>query len=489
MPETSKEKPSENESEEEIVDKLLDDLGVDEDMKKELVESGRISVDVFKVESAEQVRRHMEMDKSTERLRESIRQVEGKIMGIDATIDRIERDIIPVVLSFLVTLKGNLVTLRGTIVGRSKRKAKMDLQRKFVESEVKSIIEDEFVDIEESLTSEVSTPILEKVRDVTEGLRESIKSSMAELATLKARIDDYYQRTSTEIEYLTKELSMKPKRQIPKDVEQNLKNLERRVEELQRDLNVSKQKLNNRELEISALQSTLAATKERNESLEETITRLKAAPTADPQTIAQLRQTITTLEATRDLTMEKLEESEKRAEVAERKSQEQVSTLAKKDLKIQDLHTKTNHLEEEIAKMKERLAEIDNLRAKVREYESGDKIRELDRISSELERVQANHDRMSQELKQAKALQLATQRRIDGYLGLMRSTEKTMAYLMVEETGEMEIRSIASSIGVSPAGVRKWAEDFEKLGIAHIVDDTKLILTKSPKVDNDEEST
>jgi chromosome segregation ATPase len=486
MPKTPKEKPAEQEDEEEIVDKLLDDLGVDEDMKQELVESGRISVDVFKVESADQVRRHMEMDKSTERLRESIRQVERKVMGIDTMIDRIERDIIPVVLSFLVSLKGNLVNLRGKVVGRSKRRAKMDLQRTFVESEVKSIIEDEFGEVEESLTSEVSTPILEKVREVTEGLRESIKSSMMELATLKARIDDYYQRTSTEVEYLTKELSMKPKHEIPKEAAQKIKTLERRVVELQRDLNVSEQKLQNRESEITTLQSTLTATKEHNENLEETITRIKAAPTADPKAIAQLRQTITTLEATRDLTMEKLEEAEKRAEGAESKIQEHVSTIDKKDLELQDLQTKTHHLEEEIRKMKERLTEMDDLRAKVREYESGDRIRELDRLSTELERVQANHDRMSQELQQAKSAQIATQHRIDSYLGLMRGTEKTMAFLMLEETGEMEIRKIASSLGVSPAIVRKWAEDFIELGIAHVVEDKKLVLSEPPTAEGNE---
>ena len=485
---TPKKKPADEESEEEIVDKLLDDLGVDEDMKQELVESGRISVDVFKVESADQVRRHMEMDKSTERLRESIRQVERNVMGIDSTIDRIERDIIPVVLSFLVTLKGNLVNLRGSIVGRSKRKAKMDLQRTFVEADVKEIIEDEFGKIEESLTSEVSTPILEKVRDVTDGLRETIKTSMMELATLKARIDDYYQRTSNEIEFLTKELSMKPKAETPKEVEQKLKTLERRVVELQRDLGVSEQRLQNRESEIVTLQETLAAAKKQNESLEETVTRLKAAPTADPQAIAQLRQTITTLEASRDVMMGKLKEAETRADDAESKSQEQRSTIAKKELEIQDFQTKTHHLEDEIIKMKERLEEFDDLKAKVRDYESGDRQREMDRIATELDRLQASHDRMSQEYQEAKAAQIATQHRIDSYLGLMRGTEKTMAFLMVEETGEMTIKKIASSLGISPAGVRKWAQDFEKLGIAHVVDDKKIVLAKPPAAEPSKES-
>jgi chromosome segregation ATPase len=277
---------------------------------------------------------------------------------------------------------------------------------------------------------------------------------------------------------------MKPKGETPKEVEQKLKILERRVVELQRDLGMSEQKLQNRESEITALQSTLTETKERNESLEETVTRLKAAPTTDPA-IAQLRQTITTLETSRELMMEKLKEAETRAEELESKSQEQGSVISKKELEIQDLKTKSHHLQEEISKMNDRLAEVDDLKAKVRDYESGDRVRELDRLIAELDRVQANHDRMSQELHEAKKIQLATQQRIDSYLGLMRGTEKTMAFLMVEETGEMTIKKIASSLGISPAGVRKWAQDFEKLGIVRIIDDKKLVLAKPPSSDTE----
>jgi predicted transcriptional regulator len=184
----------------------------------------------------------------------------------------------------------------------------------------------------------------------------------------------------------------------------------------------------------------------------------------------------------------KIEEAEKRADEAETKSQEQGSVLAKKDLEVQDLQTKTHHLEDELAKMNERLAEMDDLKARLREAESGDRAREMERLTSEYERVKANHDRMSQELHEAKTTMAAIQHRIDGYLGLMRGTEKTMAFLMVEETGEMTIKKIASSLGISPAGVRKWAQDFEKLGIALIVDDKKIVLAAPPKPEIEDEA-
>ncbi len=45
-----------------VVDKMLGELGIDDAMKKELVESGRMTKDVLRVESADQVGRLFEMD-------------------------------------------------------------------------------------------------------------------------------------------------------------------------------------------------------------------------------------------------------------------------------------------------------------------------------------------------------------------------------------------------------------------------------------------
>jgi len=60
-------------------------------------------------------------------------------------------------------------------------------------------------------------------------------------------------------------------------------------------------------------------------------------------------------------------------------------------------------------------------------------------------------------------------------MGLMDSTEKTKAFLMVEEHGEMPIREIARALGVAPAIVMKWAEEFQTLGIAWVIDGTTLV--------------
>ena len=64
---------------------------------------------------------------------------------------------------------------------------------------------------------------------------------------------------------------------------------------------------------------------------------------------------------------------------------------------------------------------------------------------------------------------------IEGYMGLMDSTEKTKAFLMVEDNGEMSIREIARALGVAPAIVMKWAEEFQTLGIAWVVDGNTLV--------------
>ncbi|MHA3962797.1 MAG: hypothetical protein AM325_004580 [Candidatus Thorarchaeota archaeon SMTZ1-45] len=458
-----------------VVDELLTELGVDDEMRQELIDSGRMTSDVMRVESADQVRRRMEIDKSIERLQDSIGHLERNIMTVDSSIDRIERDLVPVVLSFLVGLKGNLVSMRGDIVTRSKRAAKTNLQVTYIDNDVKPIVDQEFHKVEESLTSGMSTPILEKVRDLTEGLKEAMKVTYEELSNLKANIDDYTQRSTTEVEFLSSELGLKPKVEVPKDIAEKMKILERRIDELSQELSISQQKVETRNSEIENLRKDNALLKVINEELEEDLAKLKAAPQADLEALTELRSTVKTLEASRDLLQEKVNEVEARAITAEQKGKMYSDQIAKKDLEIGDLKTKVRQLEDEKAKTATRLTEIEEIRARLRSYESGDKARELERLKTEFERASANLQRTTNDLNETKAKLAHTQETLEGYLDLMDSTEKTKAFLMVEEHGEMSIREIARSLGVAPAIVMKWADEFQTLGIAWVVDGQTLV--------------
>jgi chromosome segregation ATPase len=184
---------------------------------------------------------------------------------------------------------------------------------------------------------------------------------------------------------------------------------------------------------------------------------------------------VKSLEASREVLTEKLRESEKLADASEKKAKGYLDTISEKDLKIGDLETKVRQLDEQIAKNKERMAEMDEIRARLRSYESGDKMRELERVKAELERATGNLTRMTEDYEETKAKLQHTQETLEGYLSLMDSTEKTKAFLMVEEHGEMSIREIARSLGVAPAIVMKWSEEFQDLGIAWIVDGTTLV--------------
>ena len=458
-----------------VVDSLLTELGVDDEMRQELIESGRMKSDLMRVESADQVRRQMELDKSVERLRDSLSLLERNIMTIDGAIDRIERDLVPVVLSFLVGLKGNLVNMRGDIVTQSKRKAKTNLQATYLENDVKPIVDGEFHRVEESLTAGMSTPILEKMRDITEGLKESLKLSVQELATLKGSVDDFSQRASTEVEFLSKELGMKPKVEVPKEVEENIRALQNRIEELQHSLELSEKKLENRASETDGLKRELASTRLRNEDLEEDLRKLSSGPKVEQEALAELRNTVKSLEASREVLSGKLQEADSRADASEKKAKGYLDTVSKKDLEIGDLQTKVRQLQEQIEKNKERMAEMDEIRARLRSYESGDKMRELERTKSELERATANLTRITTDFEETKAKLKHTEETLEGYLSLMDATEKTKAFLMVEEHGEMSIREIARSLGVAPAIVMQWAEEFQNLGIAWVVDGSTLV--------------
>jgi len=460
-----------------VVDKMLSELGVDEEMKQQLIASGRMTGDVFRVETSDQVRRQLDIEKSIERLRDSVRFLERDMTTIDTAIDRIERDLIPVVLSFLVGLKGNLVSLKGTVVTKSKSRSKTNLQATYVDTEVRAVVDEEFGKIEATLTSGMSTPILEKIRELTETLKRSLKGTVEELTALKGNLDDYTQRSSTEMEFLAKEISMKPRIEVPKDVAEQLKTLERQVEELKRDLSLATQKIKNRESEIQGLQDEISTAKTQNLSLEEAVTRLRSGPVADATSIVELRQNVRSLEASRDLLNDKLDEANKRADEAEGKIRQYTSDLAKAELNLQDAMTRIEEMAADIERSRVQLAEIDGLRAAVRSYESGDKMRELERVKSELDRATAALERVTRDHDEEVRRATYLQERLDGYTGLMQSTEKTKAFLMLEDLKELSLREIGKSMGVSPAVVMKWAEDFQRLGIAQLVDGKKLILT------------
>ncbi len=458
-----------------VVDSLLTELGVDDEMRQELIDSGRMSSDVMRVESADQVRRRMDLDKSAERLRDSLSLLERNILTMDAAIDRIERDLVPVVLSFLVSLKGSLVNMKGDIITKSKRKAKTNLQATYLENDVRPVVEAEFHRVEDSLTAGMSTPILEKMRDITEGLKESLKLSLQELATLKGSVDDFAQRSGTEVEFLSKELGMKPKVVVPKEVEEKVRILENKIEELTNQLSLSEKKLQTRENEVEDLRRDLASVRVRNEDLEEDLRKLSASPKVDQEQLIELRNAVKSLEASRQVLEGKLKESQDAADASEKKAKGYLDTISKKDLQVGDLQTNVRQLQEQIAKNKERMAEMDEIRARLRSYESGDKMRELERVKSELERATANLSRMTEDFTESKAKLQHAEETLEGYMSLMDSTEKTKAFLMVEEHGEMAIREIARSLGVAPAIVMKWAEEFQSLGIAWVVDGTTLV--------------
>ena len=471
----SKKPDKDGKDEKGVVDSLLTELGVDDEMRQELIDSGRMSSDVMRVESADQVRRRMEIEKSMERLRDSLSLLERNIMTVDGTIDRIERDLVPVVLSFLVSLKGNLVNMRGDIISKGKRKAKTNLQATYMENDIRPVVEAEFSRVEGSLTSGMSTPILEKMRDVTESLKEALKLTLEELSTLKGTVDDYTQRSTTEVEFLSNELGKKPKAQIPKDTDEKLRTLANQVDEMKHKLELSSQKLGNRESEVQALKRDNAELRLRNDDLEEDLAKLTTAPKADMEAIVELRNKVKSIEASREVLEDKLKESEARADANETRIKEVIDESSKKDIELGDLRTKLRQVKDEIGKTQQRIAEMEELRARVRSYESGDKARELDRLKAEHERNSANLERMKVDYEKMRADLEHTRQTIDGYMSLMQNTEKTKAFLMVEENTEMSIKEIARALGVSQPIVMKWAEEFQSLGIAWVIDGTTLV--------------
>lgn len=469
------------------VERILEEMDIEMDPElREALKSGQVKTDVVRVESASSVRRNMEIEKSLESLRESLNLVEHNLMMVDEFIEKIERDIVPVILKFLMTLKGDMVALKESVIGRSRRRTKTNLQLMFIEKDVTPIVEEEFGKVEGKLTTDMSEPILHKIRDIVEGIKSVLQNAFQEMAILKSAVDDYTQRSSSEIEYLQTELVRKPMPETTSQLIEKLDQMERRVAELERDLTMAHEKLKNREIEIAGLQDQLAVANGRVSELEATIAKLRAEPVIDMTQIAELRQQIKALETTRDLLEEKVAAAQAETEEALKVGADLRAEIAARDLKIKDLDAKIRQMAAELEHDKERLADLEQLRAKLRSYESGDQAREALRIKTELARISAAHERLVRDHEITKRELAQAKRTIENYVKLMNVTEKTQAYLTVADVGEMTIRELARFVGVSPAVVMKWAEDYERLGLAKIVDD-KIVITEAT-TDNATES-
>ncbi len=454
-----------------VVDQLLEELGVDEEMRKELVESGRATEDILKVEPAEQVRRRLEIEKSLDQLRGSIAKMEHRLSEINETIDKVERDLIPVIISFMVKLKGDLVTLKTTLVGRCRRRTKTNLQEEFVARVVGPIVEEEFSKVENTLTTGMSTPVLDKIRELSDTVRNSLEGTVEQLSEMKATLDDFTQRTITELEFLAKQLSTKPVAVVPEDVEDKIRTLEGRVRELSRDLELARERIQNREEEIQQLKQELETARSVIDSHERTIASLRQTSGADASVVTELRAEIKSLEAARDVLEARLKEANEEIERQVQKTRDAMAKLAKRDVEVKDLQTRIAQLESEIQDYKERLAEVDRLRTELSVLKSGDVNRELERLKSEYSRLEASENRLKQQNEELRRRVAELEQRLDYYVGVMQQSDKTKAYLMIEDTGRMSVREIARSLGISPAQVTKWIEDFERLGAVKVSDD------------------
>ncbi|MGV9168564.1 MAG: hypothetical protein ACOC38_01340, partial [Promethearchaeia archaeon] len=305
---------------------------------------------------------------------------------------------------------------------------------------------------------------------------ESMKTTYEEFNALKSSIDDYVQKSSTELEFLSKELTMKPESTVPKEVKNEMKQLRSRIDNLEREIGVAREKLQNRESEIETLKDRLQSMTATKQSLEEHIAEIETAPGEEAEMVADLRQRVKSLEASKDVVERKLEETREQNANLVAQNREYKNKLVERKLEIEELTTQINQLNDALEQMKEKTETVDDLRARIRSFESGDKARELERTKSELERVSASLERLENDYESTKKELVVTSQRLEGYLGLMNRTEKTKAFLMVEEHGEMSLREIARSLGVAPAVVRQWAEEFQEMGIAEMKDDQKLLL-------------
>jgi len=460
------------ETDEKMISDLLDELEVPEDLKAE-IKTGKIKQKFIKTESVDVARYKLDLDKASGKLRSSPEPYLDISKNLNKLSEHLEVDIVPVLLKFYVTLKGELSVVKESILTRAKSRAKMSLIKMFIDKDLSYIIDDEFSNIESKSGSEVLEPVLNQVRDVADKLKKYDREIRNNVAEQQRTIEAYIGTVLSVVDDISKLVENI-------DVVELQKQLRERdgiIEALRTELSTKNMQLKAREKEIENLKARINELQARVDELEE---NMASGEAITPGYVSELREKVRALEASRSLLMSKYEDALKHIEESESEIKELSDALAHKKIELEDALYRIRSLESEIEELRKRLAKVTELEDEIKKLKSRDlthllelKEQDLNVMKIQLERATKERDEYKQELDELKA-------RMEKLDLLIERDAKTMAYKVLEKQKQSTIRDLARPLGVSPSTVRTWMNEFQTLGLVKYIDDNTVEIIEEP---------
>ncbi len=468
------------ETDEKMISELLDELDVPEDLRSEL-KSGKITPKIIKTENVGVARYKLELDSASGKLRSSPNNYLEISKQLNKLSEHLEVDIVPILLKFYVTLKGELSVAKESILTRARSRAKMSLIKMFIDKDLAYIIDDEFSNIESKSGSEVLEPVLNQVRDVADKLKKSDREIRNNVAEQQRIIEAYIGIVLSVVDDISKLVENTDVVELQKQ----LREREGVIEALRSEISAKNMQLKAREEEIEKLKAHVNELQARIDDLEKTLTSGEAIT---PGYVSELREKVRALEASRSLLMSKYEDALKHIEESETEIKELSDALAQKKIELEDSVYRIRSLEKEIEELRNRLSKVTDLEEEIKRLKSRDlthllelKEQDLNVMKIQLERASKERDEYKQELDEVKA-------RLERLDLLIERDAKTMSYKVLEKQKRSTIRDLARPLGVSPSTVRIWMNEFQSLGLVKFIDDNTVEIIEDPLNKSEEES-
>ncbi len=433
-----------------------------------------------------------------------------KLEQLRADISSLQRGVVGVFATQLLTFRGKVVELKSRISEEMVERLKMKFFKNFIEATFVDIVDNEFSQLEKDLVDKIIEQTQERFKDFAQRVRESemdlrstiveqqdiVKSFMKSLEEEAAAQKVVIQEKEQEIERLKatiKKLQAKLDQQMVSSA--SSEELVRKIDEYKAQMESLKAEVAKKTVELDRVMKELAKAKE---EVQEYSMKLGEAM-SEIEVLKAEKATISEVSTKSDAEFEALQ---KQVEVLEKALAEKREESEKLQLQIHELETQLQEAikEKEIAEKEaaSRLSELESIHEKIEEVTSleqriYDLEAELEELKKKLEMVQMQSEAyqkatrlMEKERDLALQQRDLAQERTRRYIKVMEGEASTKALILVDEVGSISLKDLAKTLGKPVPLVTKFIRELEKLGVVKLEGDRAISTLKDIEIQEGE---
>jgi chromosome segregation ATPase len=415
-----------------------------------------------------------------------------KLETLRSDISSLQRGVVGVFASQLLTFRGKVVELKSRISTEMVERLRMKFFKEFIESTFVDIVDNEFAALEKDLVDKIVEQTQERFKEFALRVRESevdlrstiveqqdvVRSFMKSLEeeTAAQRLELAEKQTELtkldlEVRKLHGQVTSDRSATVDKD------EYERRVADLEAQVATYRDDVLIKDAMVDARTKDTQEAREEAEDLKIQIGELKGqievfkseAALAKPRS-EKTEAEITALEAKISLLESTLEDKRSDEDVLQAKVKQLEVTVG--DTKAEKLAAEKEAAERlgELAGLQDRISEIKSLDEKIHSLQKELKVtkEEIPILEQQKQAFEKATHLMEKERDMALEQRNLSDERTKRYIQVLGMENSTKVLLLVDEVGSITFKELGKSLGVPEGQATRWARDLEKVGVLKI---------------------